>query len=89
MRGLARGQPAPGLPKGEIYNQQSVSFEADDLLVLYSDGVTERAIRPDELFGEDRLTQCIESNSALEPEDLAKAIRKAVFAFAESESPTR
>jgi sigma-B regulation protein RsbU (phosphoserine phosphatase) len=56
--------------------------------VLFSDGVTEARNRADDLFGEARLTHCIESNSALEPEDLAKAIRKAVFAFAESESPT-
>lgn len=86
---LFHGDNLPlGFRKGEIYNQQSFSFEADDLMVLYSDGVTEARNRANELFGEDRLTQCIESNSALEPEDLAKAIRKAVFAFAESESPT-
>src|ERR1019366_3376742 len=77
-----------GFRKGEIYNQQSVSFESDDLLVLFSDGVTEARNRADELFGQDRLTQCIEGNSAREPEDLVKAIRKAVFAFTESESPT-
>jgi PAS domain S-box-containing protein len=76
-----------GFRKGEIYNQQSVSFESDDLVVLFSDGVTEARNRADELFGEARLTHCIESNSALEPEDLVKAIRKAIFAFAESESP--
>jgi len=60
----------------------------DDLLVLFSDGVTEARNRADDLFGEARLTQFIESNSALEPEELAKAIRQAVFAFAQSESPT-
>jgi sigma-B regulation protein RsbU (phosphoserine phosphatase) len=77
-----------GFRKGEIYNQQSVSLESDDLLVLYSDGVTETRNPADELFGEDRLTRFIESNHALDPEDLAKAIRNAVFSFAESESPT-
>lgn len=75
-----------GFRKGEIYNQQTVTFEPGDLVVLYSDGVTESRNRAEELFGQDRLTQCIESNNALDPEDLAKAIRKAVFAFAESES---
>lgn len=77
-----------GFRKGETYSQQSVTFEMGDLLVLFSDGVTEARNRAGELFGEGRLRQCIESNSALEPEGLAKAIRNAVFAFAESESPT-
>ncbi len=40
-----------GFRKGEIYNQQSVSFEQGDLLVLYSDGVTETRNRAGELFG--------------------------------------
>jgi PAS domain S-box-containing protein len=85
---LLHGDNLPlGFRTDEIYNQQSVSFEASDLLVLYSDGLTEMRNRADELFGPVRLTQCIESNCALEPEDLVAAIRKAVFAFAESESP--
>jgi serine phosphatase RsbU (regulator of sigma subunit)/anti-sigma regulatory factor (Ser/Thr protein kinase) len=76
-----------GFKKGEIYNEQSIPFESDDLLVLYSDGVTEARNPAGELFGEDRLVQCIESNSALEPNDLVKAIRNAVFSFAASASP--
>jgi phosphoserine phosphatase RsbU/P len=77
-----------GFRKGEIYNQQSVTFEVGDLVVLYSDGITEARNRTDELFGVDRLMQYIESNTGLEPDDLAKAIRTAVFSFVESESPT-
>ena len=77
-----------GFRKGEVYKQQTVSLDVGDLLVLFSDGVTEMRNRADELFGEDRLTHCIESNRALEPADLVNTIRGAVFAFAESESPT-
>jgi sigma-B regulation protein RsbU (phosphoserine phosphatase) len=72
-----------GFRKGEIYNQQSISFESDDLVVLYSDGITEARNRADEFFGVDRLTQCIESNRAMAPGDLVKVICDAVFAFAE------
>jgi sigma-B regulation protein RsbU (phosphoserine phosphatase) len=77
-----------GFRRGEIYNQQSLPLESDDLLVFYSDGVTETRNPAGESFGEDRLMHCVESNKALDPEDLTKAIRDAVFAFAESESPT-
>jgi len=41
--------------------------------VLYSDGVTEMRNSAGELFGEDRLKQCVEGNRALEPADLVNA----------------
>ena len=44
--------------------------------------------REGELFGEARLIQCIESNLTMEPEALVEAIHNAVFAFAESKSPS-
>ena len=77
-----------GFRKREIYNQQSATFEADDLLVLFSDGVTETRNPAQELFGIERLTHCIESNRALDPEDLVKAIRNTVVSFAESKATT-
>ena len=36
--------------------------------MLYSDGITEARNSAGELFGVDRLAECVESNSALEPE---------------------
>lgn len=76
-----------GFRKGEIYNQQSVRLDSDDLVVLYSDGITETRNSANELFGTGRLMHCIESHSTIDPEDLATAIREAVSAFAEANSP--
>lgn len=74
-----------GIREGEIYDQISVPFEPEDVLLFYSDGVTEARNSAGELFGTDRLAECVRVNSALEPEALLEAVRKAVFAFSESE----
>ncbi len=77
-----------GVRIGEIYKQLSVSFETGDLFLLFSDGVTETRNREGDLFGEDRLVQCVQRNSGLEPDELVEAIRSDVFAFSESEAAT-
>jgi PAS domain S-box-containing protein len=73
-----------GVREGEIYDQLSVPFEAGDVLLFYSDGVTEARNLAGELFGEKRLLQCVRSNSKLEPAALVEAIRQAAVTFSES-----
>jgi sigma-B regulation protein RsbU (phosphoserine phosphatase) len=74
-----------GIREGEIYDQISVPFEPEDVLLFYSDGVTEARNSAGELFGTDRLGECVRVNSAIEPEALVDAVRKAVVAFSESD----
>jgi len=82
---MVHGDNLPlGIREGEIYNQISVPFEPGDLLLFYSDGVTEARNFAGELFGEDRLLSCVTTNSKLEPEALVEAIRKATITFSES-----
>ena len=82
---LVHGDNLPlGIREGEIYNQISVPFESDDLLLFYSDGVTETRNAAGELFGAERLLNCVTAGSKLEPEALVEAIRKATVAFSES-----
>ena len=77
-----------GIREGEIYDQICVPFEPADLLLFYSDGVTETRNSAGELFGADRLAECVRINSDLEPAALVDAIRKAVFTFSESDRLT-
>jgi anti-sigma regulatory factor (Ser/Thr protein kinase) len=70
-----------GVREGEIYDQISVPFEPGDLFFFYSDGITEARNPAGELFGTDRLRECIAANSQLEPAAFIEAIRNAVFAF--------
>jgi sigma-B regulation protein RsbU (phosphoserine phosphatase) len=70
-----------GVRAGELYNQTSVPFESGDLFFFYSDGVTEARNSSGELFGVERLQQCVTANARLEPEALVEAVRTAVVAF--------
>jgi anti-sigma regulatory factor (Ser/Thr protein kinase) len=70
-----------GVREGEIYDQISVPFEPGDLFVLYSDGVTEARSSRGELFGPERLEECVVSNGRLEPTSLVEAIRQTVATF--------
>ncbi len=70
-----------GVREGEIYEQVSVACEPGDLLLFFSDGITEARNRAGEPFGAERLEECVRANGLLEPRALVEAIRKAVVAF--------
>jgi sigma-B regulation protein RsbU (phosphoserine phosphatase) len=73
-----------GTRVGEIYDQLSLSFDAGDLLLLFSDGLTETRDRTGAIFGPDRLVQCVQAHGALEPRELVEAVRKAALDFSGS-----
>ena len=50
-----------GVREGEIYDQISVPFEPGDLLLFFSDGITEARNPAGELFGVERLVECVRS----------------------------
>src|SRR5690606_27052513 len=74
-----------GIRAEEIFDQISVPFKPGDLLLFYSDGVTEARNAAGELFGVERLAECVRVNRNLEPEALVEAIRNSVFAFSGSD----
>lgn len=73
-----------GVLEGEIYDQISVAFEPGDLLLFFSDGITEARNPAGEFFGADRLVEFVRSHADLEPAMLVEAIRKTVFEFSGS-----
>jgi PAS domain S-box-containing protein len=77
-----------GIREGEIYNQISVAFAAGDLLLFYSDGVTEARNAAGELFGAERLLDCMTANRRLDPEALVEAVRNATVSFSGSQRLT-
>jgi sigma-B regulation protein RsbU (phosphoserine phosphatase) len=82
---LVHGDNLPlGIREGEIYDQISVRFEPGDVLLFFSDGITEARNAAGDQFGAARLEACVASNGQLEPGALVEAIRKAVFTFSES-----
>lgn len=80
----------PNLPLGvrecEIHEQIHVALDWGDVLLFYSDGLTETRNGAGELFGIERLAECVRINGRLEPEELIDRIREAAVAFSNSES---
>ncbi len=78
--------PAIGLVENAQYRSGSVEISAGDLLILYTDGVTETTNPALELFGQDRLAQVICRQAGLPVRELVQTIRSELFTFS-GESP--
>jgi sigma-B regulation protein RsbU (phosphoserine phosphatase) len=75
-----------GAAASEVYAEASFEYAADDLFVLYSDGVTEARNPAGEVFGLERLRDLIARQSDLGSQRLADAISEAVTGFVGSDS---
>jgi len=82
---LLSGENLPlGLNPQEIFTQFEARIRPGDLLVFYSDGVTEARNRNGEFFGKDRLVDLVETHANVDPEELTMRLRAAVEAFSGS-----
>lgn len=70
-----------GMFAGKSWKNDTVTVEQDDLLVLYSDGLTEAHNAEEELFGETRLLELINANPAISAQDINTIIIQDVEDF--------
>ena len=86
--GETRKLDATGCPLGLFdttpYEPGEVPIASDDLLVLYSDGVTEATNEDGEEFGDERLLACLEAARRRPVDDVLQAVQDAVKSFAGS-----
>ncbi len=75
-----KGDIALGLTRTAEYTERSLSLDSGDLLVMYSDGVTEAKNEQDEFFGRDRLNAHLKRASG-SPEQIGLGIVSAVDRF--------
>ncbi len=75
------------LPKAQ-YSERRTHIDPDDVLVLFSDGVTEGVkAGTDEEFGEDRLATAIQRNAKLPASEMIDAINREVAEWAAGTAP--
>jgi phosphoserine phosphatase RsbU/P len=60
------------------YGESTIHLESGDLLVCYTDGITEPENEYGEMFGEERLLELLLANSHMEGPELANVIAQAV-----------
>jgi len=75
---LDQGGLALGVFENIEYEQQTVGMQPDDVLVIYSDGVTDATTVADEPFGEEQLQSVIVDNRAKPAQAIVRAIVSAV-----------
>jgi serine phosphatase RsbU (regulator of sigma subunit) len=73
--------PPVGLLPESIYEESTVQFEREDLLVLYTDGITEASDPDDEEYGIERLAKICKLRRQDDLELLAEAIQRDLDTF--------
>jgi len=72
----------PGIALGAMGNMpyagESLQLNTGDILIMYTDGVTEAMNRPGELFGETRFEKVLENTSEKSAKELTKIILAAI-----------
>jgi sigma-B regulation protein RsbU (phosphoserine phosphatase) len=88
--GVVHSLRAQGIVLGIIpqpqFEQQSMTMRPGDVLLLYTDGVTEAMNSQRELFGDDRLAAVLRANHHRGPQEIINAVLTEVTAFAENQS---
>jgi sigma-B regulation protein RsbU (phosphoserine phosphatase) len=72
------------MPEAE-FGEETIALETGDLLLLYTDGITEAINSREEQFGEERLIETVMNCRDLPPGEIVDRIRDAVTAFSGDE----
>ena len=81
IRRLVAGGPMLGVFPDATFAEETVRLRPGDLLIVFSDGVTDALKDEKEEFGEDRLRACAEANYNLTPAGLVASTLDAVRQF--------
>lgn len=75
---LSSGGLILGVLPETSYAEKEITFEPEDLLVIYSDGVTEAMNNKEQQFDQQRLAACVEKHREASPKELIEHIVTAV-----------
>ncbi|PHR23959.1 MAG: hypothetical protein COA36_16225 [Desulfotalea sp.] len=77
-----KGDNSPiGFTENEQFVERSYLFQKNDLIILYSDGITEALSPQGEMFGLDGFVKFVETNSFIEPVLLVEKLRNTIADF--------
>ena len=84
---LDKGGLPIGMMQGVVYQEASVAFDHGDVLVIYSDGITESINEREEEFDEDRLIQVVKDNLGRSASGVRDRIDEALSRFVGTTAP--
>jgi sigma-B regulation protein RsbU (phosphoserine phosphatase) len=73
--------PGAGDKFAELLDEETVPLQAGDVIVLYTDGITEAMNPSSDLFGEARLSRIVEEHGHLDSAELRERILREIEAF--------
>ena len=79
---LEGGGPPLGILRSACYQEYRGAIGPGEMLVVYSDGVTEATNAAEEEFGEERLAEVLRASGARPAAEVVEAVRQAVTDFA-------
>jgi phosphoserine phosphatase RsbU/P len=78
---LDKNAPALGLIKEATFNKQLISLHQNDLMIIYSDGLTEAKNESGDFFGETRLLELMKNKQNFTAKQLGEMIIENVDSF--------
>jgi len=78
---LKEGGLVLGMMPGVPYEAGQTTFESGDVLVIYSDGVTEAENLEEDMFGDERLQELVQKHREKSAADLVQTVYKTVKKF--------
>jgi sigma-B regulation protein RsbU (phosphoserine phosphatase) len=84
---LDKGGLPIGMMQGVAYQEASITFERGDVLVIYSDGITESINEREEEFDEDRLIEVVKNNLGRSASGIRDRIDEALSRFVGTTAP--
>ena len=83
VRRLECGGPIVGLFEGATYDEETVALTPGDMLIVFSDGVSEALSAAGDEYGESRIVTVVQKNASAEPQQMLEAVFADVRAFAQ------
>jgi len=83
MRWLGPTGPALGIMEGFYLKSESVILSEGDVMLFYTDGITEATNLQRDPFGKERLAALVQQNSSLSAQNLVRVVRQAVEDFSD------
>lgn len=81
---MPKGEPALGLLPDSTYKEHTLDLEDGDILLVYSDGLTEAQNEDGDFFGEPRLFEVLPKLKDLSPQKLGERLLQHVDQFVEN-----
>jgi sigma-B regulation protein RsbU (phosphoserine phosphatase) len=85
---LQRGGLVLGALEGEVYEEEKTLLTAGDVLVFYTDGLTEAESRRNQFFGRPRLERTVRRFQARSARHILRGVRDALRAFTLGTQPS-